>query len=92
MAVVMYDLVGADDRRFSPFCWRIRMALAHKGLDVTTVPTLYSGIAKVENGASQALPVLKDGNRVVPDSFAIATYLDDAYPDLPRSTASASGV
>ena len=34
-----FDLAGADpDIRFSPNCWRIRMALAHKGLDAETVP------------------------------------------------------
>ncbi len=33
MAITMYDLAGADpNRRFSPFCWRTKMALAHKGL------------------------------------------------------------
>ena len=36
---ILYDLAGAqDDRRFSPYCWRTRMALAHKGLSVDTVP------------------------------------------------------
>jgi glutathione S-transferase len=84
MAILLYDLCGSDTAlRFSPYCWRAKMALAHKGLDVTTIPTLYSGIAEVENGASKALPVLKDGDRVVPDSFAIALYLDEAYPDRP---------
>jgi hypothetical protein len=39
MTITMYDLAGAEmDRRFSPFCWRSRMALAHKGLAVETVP------------------------------------------------------
>ena len=29
----LYELAGADPARvFSPFCWRIRMALAAKGL------------------------------------------------------------
>ena len=38
LAVTLYDLAGAEaDRRFSPFCWRTKMALAHKGLDVETV-------------------------------------------------------
>jgi glutathione S-transferase len=40
MTITLYDLAGAEaDRRFSPFCWRTRMALAHKGLDVETVPS-----------------------------------------------------
>ena len=39
MPIVMYDLAGADPAlRFSPYCWRMRMALAHKGLAVETVP------------------------------------------------------
>ena len=34
----LYDLVGEDPAcRFSPFCWRSRLALAHKGLDVETI-------------------------------------------------------
>jgi hypothetical protein len=33
MAIKLYDLAGAEtDRRFSPYCWRARMALVHKGL------------------------------------------------------------
>jgi hypothetical protein len=32
MAIKLYDLAGAElDQRFSPYCWRTRMALAHKG-------------------------------------------------------------
>ena len=38
MTIEMYDLVGLEDRRFSPFCWRARMALAHKGLDHVATP------------------------------------------------------
>ena len=39
MAIELYDLAGAeDDRRFSPYCWRIKLALAHKGLEFETIP------------------------------------------------------
>ena len=38
----MHDLAGADPAvRFSPYCWRVRMALAHKGLDVETIKREY---------------------------------------------------
>jgi glutathione S-transferase len=33
----LYDLAGAA-MRFSPYWWRTRLALAHKGLEVDTVP------------------------------------------------------
>jgi len=39
VTIKLYDLAGADDeRRFSPFCWRTRLALAHKGLATETIP------------------------------------------------------
>ena len=37
--IKLYDLAAAeDDRRFSPYCWRTKMALKHKGLEFETVP------------------------------------------------------
>jgi glutathione S-transferase len=32
---------------------------------------------------SKTVPVIRDGDRVVTDSFAIALYLDEVYPDRP---------
>ena len=33
MALQLYDLAGAEsERRFSPYCWRTKLALMHKGL------------------------------------------------------------
>jgi hypothetical protein len=41
MRILLYELVGSDPRRpFSPHCWKIAMALAHKGLAFECVPTL----------------------------------------------------
>ena len=59
------------------------MALAHKGLDVTQLPTRFLEVPRVEGGVSKTVPVIRDGERVVADSFAIALYLDEAYPDRP---------
>jgi glutathione S-transferase len=78
-----YDLAGAQGRRFSPYCWRARMALAHKGLDVDAIPVCFSDIRTIEGGRHSTVPVLVDGDRVVADSFDIALYLDEAYPDRP---------
>ncbi len=84
MTIRLYDLCGADrSLRFSPHCWRARMALAHKGLAFETVPTAFTEIAAIGDGASRHVPVLNDNGVIVGDSFDIAIYLDDAYPDLP---------
>jgi len=88
----LYELVGADEARpFSPHCWKARMALAHKGLEFTAVPTRYLEIAGVERGVSPTLPVLRDGDRVVADSFRIALYLEEAYPERPTLFAGEGG-
>ncbi len=80
----LYELVGADpERRFSPYCWRIRMALAHKGLDAEVVPWRFTDAAALRFANYERVPVLVDGERVVTDSTPIAEYLDTAYPDAP---------
>jgi glutathione S-transferase len=81
---VLYDLAGAeDDRRFSPYCWRSKMALAHKGLEVETVPWRFTEKETIRFSRQGRVPVLVDGGHVVADSWAIAVYLEETYPDRP---------
>ncbi len=84
MARILYSLCGRDENRpFSPHCWKVSMALAHKGLDFVEKPTPFTEIPKLENGFSKTVPILRDGNLLIRDSFDIALYLDDTYPDRP---------
>jgi glutathione S-transferase len=84
MAITMYDLAGIEaDRRFSPFCWRAKMALAHKGLAVETVPWRFTEKDRLPQPNQGRVPVIVDDSRVVHDSTAIADYLDDRYADRP---------
>jgi glutathione S-transferase len=85
MAITMYDLAGTEaDRRFSPFCWRARMALAHKGLEVETIPWRFSEKDKLPAPNEGRVPVIVDGTKVVHDSSAIADYLEEQYSDRPN--------
>jgi len=80
----MYDLAGADEnRRFSPYCWRIRMALAHKGLDVECLPWHFTEKDKIKFSGQERVPVLIDGINTVSDSWEIAKYLESAYRQSP---------
>ena len=88
MAIALYELVGRDDLRFSPYCWRSRFALAHKGLAFDTVPVRFADKAPIAFSGQERVPVLRDGDRTVHDSWAIACYLDEAYPDRPPLFAS----
>lgn len=83
MTITLYELLGADDRRYSQFSWRAKLALKHKGLDFETIPLLLTDKESIAFANSTSVPVLVDGDTVLADSWDIATYLEDAYPDAP---------
>ncbi len=84
MAITLYDLAGVEaERRFSPFCWRTKMALVHKGLEVETVPWRFTEKDKLPQPNAGRVPVIVDDGKVVHDSAAIADYLETRYPDRP---------
>src|SRR5258708_34763735 len=84
MAIKLYDLAGAeDDRRFSPYCWRVRMALKHKGLDFETIAWRFTEKDAIAPYKSTTVAVMLDGTNSVYDSWAIALYLDAVYPSRP---------
>lgn len=84
MAMTLYELQGAKDCRFSPYAWRAKLALAHKGLAPDeTVAVKFTEKDRLAFSGQGRSPVLVDGDRTVPDSWAIACYLEDAYPDRP---------
>ena len=84
MSLKLFELVGTDATRpFSPFCWRTRMALAHKGLAVETVPWRFTEKDKLPAPNEGRVPVIVDGSTVVHDSSAIAEYLERQYPERP---------
>ncbi|WP_017431029.1 glutathione S-transferase N-terminal domain-containing protein [Vreelandella jeotgali] len=82
MARLLYELCGIEDAlRFSPFCWRIRYALAHKGLEVKTRPWRFTEKEALAFAHHDKVPVLVDGDEVVTDSYDIMRYLDHHYPE-----------
>jgi glutathione S-transferase len=83
MPIQLYELAGRDDRRFSPYCWRTRMALEHKGLGYETIPVRFTDKDIIAFSGQERVPVIKDGDTVVSDSWAIAEYLEKEYPDTP---------
>jgi len=81
MSIIMHDLAGADPGlRFSPYCWRARFALAHKGLPVETIPWRFTEKDAIAFSGQPRVPVIRDGDRVVSDSWAIAEYLEEICP------------
>tara|TARA_R110002110_G_scaffold9986_10_gene49099 strand:- start:4432 stop:5124 length:693 start_codon:yes stop_codon:yes gene_type:complete len=91
MPIQLFELAGRDDRRFSPYCWRTRMALEHKGLAYETVPARFTDKDLIAFSGQERVPVIRDGETVVSDSWAIAEYLEQAYPDAPSLFGGATG-
>jgi len=92
MTIVLHDLAGADPMlRFSPYCWRTRLALAHKGLAVQTVPWRFTDTDALAFSGQGKVPVIQDQGTVVSDSWSIACYLEDRYPDRPSLFGGAIG-
>jgi glutathione S-transferase len=82
MKRVLYDLAAEDDTlRFSPYCWRTKLALAHKNLSFETVPWRFSDKDVIGFSAQGKVPLLVDGETVIADSQAIAEYLETTYPN-----------
>lgn len=80
----LYALSGADTSRpFSPHVWKTKLSLAHKGLTFDIAPVGFTEIPRLEQGATKIVPLLRDGEKLVSDSFDIALYLEEAYPDRP---------
>lgn len=80
----LFDLAGADDAvRFSPNCWRTRLALAHKGLSVETVAWRFTEKDAIAKSGQGKVPVLVARDKWLHESWDIAEYLEDTYPDRP---------
>jgi glutathione S-transferase len=69
---------------FSTNVERVALALAHKGIEVESVEISYADRSPVVEVSGQPLvPVLVDGDRVIPDSTRILRHLEERWPDPP---------
>jgi len=77
----LYELVLANGRSASPYVWRIRYALAHKGIEFESVPLGFTEIPAAFGGRSRTVPVIEEGGVMLGESWDIAEYLDRTRPD-----------
>jgi maleylacetoacetate isomerase len=76
--------------------FRVRIALAVKGLDYEYLPIHLTkneqfGAAFANLAAARLVPVLKDGDTVLTQSLAIMEYLDERHPQPPLLPRDAAG-
>jgi len=79
----MFDLAGEIlTVGFSPFCWRTKMALAHKNSEFETIPWRYYDKPKIAFAGADRVPVIVDGDRPV----GIRGIFADLTSKIPTST------
>jgi glutathione S-transferase len=81
--ITLWELKGRNERRYSLFSWRTRMALKHKQLEFDTRPVCLTDKAAIEFSGGKTVPVIRDSDAVVRDSWKIAEYLEKRYPGAP---------
>lgn len=92
MPIMLYDLVGKDDTlRFSPYCWRAKMALKHKGLSFELRDWHFTEKEAIAFSGQGKVPVLRDAEDSVSDSWNIACHLESAYPEASSLFPGAAG-
>lgn len=84
MTIKLYDLALADpDVRPSPFCWRAKFALLHKGAPFETVPLPFANKENYPDKEHGLLPILEDGDETICDSENIYAYLERKFDNPP---------
>ncbi len=82
--LTLFELCGADRNvRFSPFVWRIKLMLEHKGASYDTQTVTFTDKSALASSTLQAVPVIKDGNSFIGESLVIARWIDQKFPENP---------
>src|SRR6202012_3542491 len=81
--VRLYELALEDGRSASPFVWRIRYALAHKGIPFETVYLGFTEIPTVFGGKFKTVRLVEHAGSAIAESWDITEYLGAAFPEGP---------
>ena len=75
MRLEFYERIGFEGRRPSPFSWRIRYALAHKGIDFDVHPVRFADVDVIRRLSGQHLtPIIDHDGRVTHETWDIANW------------------
>jgi hypothetical protein len=93
MTLIMYERVGADGRHPSPFSWRIRYALAHKGIEPEFRHVRFADVETIRALSGQHfVPIVTDGDRVIHDSGTSPAISRTVFRTAPRCSPGPAGV
>lgn len=91
--LTLFELCGAnEDVRFSPFVWRIKLMLAHKGIEFDTDTVTFTDKTAIEPSGFKTVPVILHNDRWINESFMIARYLDENFKEKPLFESSSAAI
>ncbi len=79
--LALYELSGSNGRHYSLYSWRTRWALAHKGVPFESRGVKVSDKAAIAFSGQERVPIVRDGDAVVFDSWQIAEHLERRFPE-----------
>ena len=80
--LILYDLCGKNDIRFSPPCWNVKLCLINKKIDFITVPVSFTEKSKIKFSGQRLVPIVKFKNDVIFDSWKIIIWLEENFSKI----------
>ena len=57
--IILYDLSGKNNIRFSPPCWNVKLCLIHNNIDFDTIPIRFTEKNKISFSNQTLVPIIK---------------------------------
>jgi len=80
--LLLYDLCGKNNVRFSPPCWNVKLCLINKNINFDTIPIRFSEKNKISFSNQTLVPIIKYNKEIVYDSWNIFTWLNNKIKNI----------
>ena len=80
--ILLYDLSGKNNVRFSPPCWNVKLCLINNNIDFDTIPIRFTEKNKISFSNQTLVPIIKYNEEVVFDSWKIFVWLNDKIKEI----------
>ncbi len=80
--ILLYDLCGKKNIRFSPPCWNIKLCLIHNNIDFDTIPIRFTEKNKISFSNQKLVPIIKYNEEIISDSWKIFVWLNDKFKEI----------
>ena len=63
--IILYDLSGKNNIRFSPPCWNVKLCLIHNKIDFDTIPIRFTEKEKISFSNQILVPIIKYNEEII---------------------------